>query len=178
MAVGPRAVLSGSMDRVEVYPPTGGENLPVGSERSRAVVVDLKTGKYENRYLDGHVADHAQLAAYQLAYEHGVTTSAAHVAGRHDGSDGGNATPGSAHDDTELAGARLVVLSKTSKDSRYRIAHQAPFTDDTREEFLDRLGAAARGMAGEYFVANIDTHCTTDRFAVCTVHTIKAVSAP
>lgn len=174
-----RAVLSGSIDRVEVYPPERGENLPAGSAHRRAVVVDLKTGKYENRYLDQHVVDHAQLAAYQLAYEQGVATATGvRTAPSREDSTRHETSATTPTDTAELAGARLVLLSKTSKDARYRIAHQATLTEESRGEFLQRLGDAARGMAGEHFVANIDTHCTTDRFAVCTVHTIKAVSAP
>lgn len=154
-----RAVLSGSIDRVELYPPGRGENIAVDkadADRERVVIIDLKTGRSEKRFTDASVADHAQLAAYQLAFTSGAIEGAA---------------------DAVLAGSRLVLLSKTLKNSQYRIAHQAPHDDAATQAFIERLEVDARGMAAAHFVANIDTHCHSDRFAVCTVHTIKAVSA-
>ncbi|MGF3056612.1 ATP-dependent helicase [Microbacterium sp. YY-01] len=153
-----RATISGSMDRVELYGPHNGEDLPAGSGSRRAVVIDLKTGRSENSFGADTIAEHAQLAAYQLAYRAGL--------GEH-----------LASDDTELAGARLVVLSKTLKGSNYRIAHQQPMSDSGEEEFLQRIARVAHGMASSIFAANIDQHCTSDRYAVCTIHTIKAVSS-
>ncbi len=154
-----RAILSGSIDRVEAYPPGRGENVPpdpADADRGRVVIVDLKTGRSESRLTDAAVVDHAQLAAYQLAFEAGAVSA-----------DGGES----------LAGSRLVVLSKTLKDRSYRIAHQAPHDPVTRADFLARLAEDARGMAGDSFLAQIDTHCHSDRYAVCRIHTIPAVSA-
>jgi hypothetical protein len=154
---GPAAVLSGSIDRVEVYPPDRGEAVPfVGAESSRVVVVDLKTGRSETRFSDDKVRDNAQLAAYQLAVTEGL------VAG----------VEGAAN-----AGARLLVLSKTLKNTHYRIAHQAAMAPQERATFLLRIAENARGMAAASFTANVDTHCIDDRFAVCRLHTVKAVSA-
>lgn len=156
---GARAVLSGSIDRVEVYPAGRGEGVPLDeqeSEGERVVIVDLKTGRSETRLSDAAVADHAQLAAYQLAFASGAIAGA---------------------EDAALAGSRLVVLSKTLKGGQYRIAHQPAHDGETRQTFLRRLGEDARGMAADHFLAQIDTHCHSDRFAVCRVHTVKPVSA-
>jgi hypothetical protein len=158
------ALLSGSVDRIEVYPPGLGEALDsaeasgsaeeVGTER--VVVVDLKTGRSEDRVTDEKVADDAQLAAYQLALLEGLLPGA---------------------DPTANAGARLLVLSRTLKNTHYRLARQAPMDAARRTSFLRTIIDVAEGMSSDRFDANLDTHCTTDRFAVCRIHTIKAVSA-
>ncbi|GAA1992435.1 ATP-dependent DNA helicase [Microbacterium pumilum] len=154
---GPAAVLSGSIDRVEVYPPDRGEAVPLsGASGPRVVVMDLKTGRSEARVSDEKVHHDAQLAAYQLAVTSGLVEGV--------------------HDHTN-AGARLLVLSKTLKNTHYRIAHQSAMAPDDRTAFLLRIAADARGMASASFIANIDAHCTDDRFAVCRLHTVKAVSA-
>ncbi|GAB3602257.1 PD-(D/E)XK nuclease family protein [Microbacterium aureliae] len=154
---GPHAVLSGSIDRVEVYPPGRGEDVPeAAADAERVVVIDLKTGRSEARVSAEKVREDAQLAAYQLAVTHGMI-------------------PGV--DGAVNAGARLLVLSKTLKGTHYRIAHQPPMQDAEKSAFLRRLADDARGMASSTFVANIDAHCTDDRFAVCRLHTVKAVSS-
>lgn len=153
----PYAVLSGSIDRVEVYPPGAGEAVPASTASGdRAVVVDLKTGRSESRVSDAKVVEDAQLAAYQLAVEAGAV----------------GIPPG-----TQNAGARLLVLSRTLKGTHYRIAHQPPLGPEERAAFLRRVVADARGMAAASFIANLDTHCADDRFAVCRLHTVKPVSA-
>ncbi len=154
-----RAILSGSIDRVEAYPPRRGEAVPADPDdpdRGRIVIIDLKTGRSESRVTDAAVADHAQLAAYQLAFDAGAV---------------------SAEKEETLAGSRLVVLSKALKGGNYRIAHQGPHDAEARAAFLARLAEDARGMADDHFLAQIDTHCHSDRFAVCRIHTVKAVSA-
>jgi hypothetical protein len=153
------ALLSGSVDRVEVYPPGGGEEVPADAERpdaERVVIVDLKTGRSEDRVSDAKVVEDPQLAAYQLALLEG------HVPGA---------------DRAANAGARLLVLSKTLKNTQYRLARQEPMTPDVRTAFLQRIVEVAAGMASDSFDAHLDTHCRTDRFAVCGIHTVKAVSA-
>lgn len=155
--LGPHAVLSGSIDRVEVYPAGAGEEVPLTAEGARrVVVVDLKTGRSESRVSTDKVRDDAQLSAYQLAVSHGM------IAGV---------------DDATNAGARLLVLSRTLKNTHYRIAHQPALTPEEAALFVQRVAADARGMAAASFIANVDTHCTDDRFAVCRVHTVRAVSA-
>lgn len=154
------AVLSGSIDRVEAYPAGRGEGVPVDPGRpgaERVLVVDLKTGRSENRLADAKVADDPQLAAYQLAVMHGLVEGA----------------------DPELsAGARLVVLSHTTKTSpHYRLARQQRLDDADRAAFVARVAETARAMAAASFRAPIDAHCLSARFGVCAVHTVKAVSA-
>lgn len=146
------AVLSGSIDRVELYPADTGEGLAEGTE-PRVVVLDLKTGRSEARVSDSKVADDAQLAAYQLAVLHAGIGGAAN------------------------AGARLLVLSKTLKDSDYRIAHQPALSAEQHAQFLRRVATDARAMTQRTFLARVDAHCTHDRFAVCRLHTVRAVSA-
>ncbi|MGO1839811.1 MAG: PD-(D/E)XK nuclease family protein, partial [Candidatus Microbacterium stercoravium] len=127
------------------------------SEGRRVVVVDLKTGKGEERTSDARVADDAQLAAYQLAVEQGLIAGA---------------------DPAALAGARLVVVSKTIGESLYRVAHQHTLRGTSREEFLHAVAEAARGMSAASFVAAVETHCRGQRMApVCRIHTIGAVSS-
>lgn len=152
-----RAILSGSIDRVEVYPARRGEEVPhAEGEAKRIVVVDLKTGRSESRVSADKVREDAQLSAYQLAVESGVIEGTI---------------------DAENAGARLLVLSRTLKNTDYRIAHQAPLSAEQRTAFVQRIAADARGMAAASFIANVDAHCSDDRFAVCRLHTVKAVSA-
>lgn len=121
------------------------------------VVVDLKTGKYEPES-DGKVADHAQLAAYQVAVEQGQVTGA---------------------DASALAGARLLLVAKTLSGSDYRIAHQHTLQGEARTRFLNRLADAARGMSANSFTAHVEAHCADVQWRVqpCRIHTVPAVSA-
>ena len=164
----PHAVVSGYIDRIEAYPPAGGEHAPARGrgwsemasargEGERAVVVDLKTGKNDPES-DTAVAEHAQLAAYQVAVQEGVVEGAAAEA---------------------LAGARLVIVSKTLARSDYRVAHQHTLGDDDRAAFLRRVADAARGMAASSFTAQVEAHCadTQRRLQPCRIHTVPAVSA-
>lgn len=172
-----RAVLSGVIDRVEAYPRGEGEHAPARSPKSfevmrsrddeaaeRVVVTDLKSGRSEERVADAKVIDDAQLAAYQLAVEEGLVDAA---------------EPGA------LAGARLVVVSKTLSRSTYRVAHQRVLDGDetgaphlARDEYLERVIGAARGMSAASFSASVDAHCDDSRRSpICRIHTIGAVSA-
>lgn len=153
------AVLSGTVDRVEVYPGGWGEAVPADPDRpdaARVMIVDLKTGRSEKRVSDDKVADDPQLAAYQLAFVTGQLPGA---------------------DVRDNAGARLLVLSKTLRNADYRLARQPPMDDGARAAFVRRIVETARGMAADRFDAHLDTHCAKDVFAVCPVHTVKAVSA-
>ncbi|MFS0852569.1 ATP-dependent helicase [Microbacterium sp. 179-I 3D4 NHS] len=166
--IGARAVVSGYIDRVEAYPVPGGEHahargrgwveMATGAEGGeRAIVVDLKTGKNDPES-DSGVVEHAQLAAYQVAVQEGLIEGAA------------------AH---ALAGARLVIVSKTLAKSDYRVAHQHPLDDAARTAFLRRVADAARGMAASSFTAQVESHCadTQRRVYPCRIHTVPAVSA-
>lgn len=155
----PAAVVRGSIDRVERYPADRGEALPIDATRAgqdRVVIVDLKTGKSEKRVSNDKVTEDPQLAAYQLAVRAGAVT---------------NVAP------DEGAGARLVVISQTLKDTHYRIAHQPSMTPEQQSAFITQVVDSAQTMASDSFTANIDTHCHDERFAVCRIHTVGAVSA-
>jgi hypothetical protein len=152
------AVLSGSVDRVEVYPAGRGEGLDTRLPGERVVIVDLKTGRSETRVSDDKVASDPQLSAYQLALLEGALAGV---------------------EGTVNAGARLVVLSKTTqREPHYRMAKQAPMDEAARAGFLDAVASAAEAMAADHFDAPVDAHCSTSRFGVCALHTVKAVSAP
>ena len=162
-----RAVVSGYIDRVEVYPQTGGEHpqsrgrgweqMEPGAAGERVVVVDLKTGKNDPES-DTGVREHAQLAAYQVAVQQGLVEGANPAA---------------------LVGARLVIVSKTLAKSEFRIAHQHPLDHEARATFLRRVADAARGMSAASFTAQVESHCadTQRRVNPCRIHTVPAVSA-
>ncbi len=162
-----RAVIHGYIDRVELYPPGAGDHphargqkwQPIEGDagRERVVVVDLKTGRSDPES-DPAVTEHAQLAAYQVAVQQGLIEGA----------------PADA-----LAGARLVIVSKTLAKSDYRVAHQHTLGDEAREAFLRRVGEAARGMSASSFTAQVESHCadTQRRVNPCRIHTVPAVSS-
>lgn len=161
-----QAIIHGYIDRVEAYPPDAGEHAAArgrgwermtGGPQGPTVVVDLKTGKNDPES-DGGVLEHAQLAAYQVAVQQGLVEGA---------------PPAS------LAGARLVIVSKTLAKSDYRIAHQHTLDDDSRSAFLRRVADAARGMSASSFTAQVESHCadTQRRVHPCRIHTVPAVSS-
>ncbi|WP_301111555.1 ATP-dependent DNA helicase [Microbacterium sp.] len=161
-----KAVIHGYIDRVEAYPPAAGEHSHArgrgwepmsGGPDGPVVVVDLKTGKNDPES-DSGVAEHAQLAAYQVAVQEGLVDGA---------------PPAS------LAGARLVIVSKTLAKSEYRIAHQHTLSDESRSAFLRRVSDAARGMSASSFTAQVESHCadTQRRVNPCRIHTVPAVSS-
>lgn len=167
--VGPIALIKGTIDRVESYPPGHGDHGgargrtwdPIAprdpSAEEQVVIADLKTGRFEARLGDQKVVDDAQLSAYQLAVEAGLVPGAA---------------PGA------LAGARLVVVSRATGAAAYRVAHQPAFGPAQRDAFLQRVVEAARGMSAAAFTANVEAHCNgSHRPTLCRPHTVKAVSA-
>ena len=163
---GDKAIIHGYIDRVEAYPPEAGEHSHArgrgwermsGGTEGPVVVVDLKTGKNDPES-DSGVAEHAQLAAYQVAVQEGLVEGAP---------------------PTSLAGARLVIVSKTLAKSDYRIAHQHTLSDESRSAFLRRVSDAARGMSASSFTAQVESHCadTQRRVHPCRIHTVPAVSS-
>ncbi|WP_164233466.1 ATP-dependent helicase [Microbacterium hydrocarbonoxydans] len=165
-----QAIIHGFIDRVEQYPPGSGDHPESRGARSgwrpidaaasdgRTVIVDLKTGKSEP-VGEAKVAEHAQLAAYQIAVQQGLIEGA----------------PAES-----LTGARLVVVSQTLAKSDYRIAHQHTLDDEARDSFLRRVAEAARGMSASSFTAQVESHCSdtqAGRVKPCRIHTIPAVSA-
>ncbi|KTR76894.1 hypothetical protein NS234_09860 [Microbacterium oxydans] len=161
-----QAIIHGYIDRVEAYPAGAGEHAAArgrgwqpmsGGPEGPTVVVDLKTGKNDPES-DSGVLEHAQLAAYQIAVQQGLVEGA---------------PPAS------LAGARLVIVSKTLAKSDYRIAHQHTLDDESRSAFLMRVSDAARGMSASSFTAQVESHCadTQRRVHPCRIHTVPAVSS-
>ena len=139
------ALLRGSIDRIESYPD------------GTAVIVDLKTGRYEPT-TDDKVVEHPQLGAYQLAFESGAF---------------GELTEG-----LTSGGAKLVVVSKGSRGSDYAAPRQQPFTPEQLDDFRARVVDDARGMADRVFIAEIGSHCLDPwSFGNCRIHVIQAVSA-
>jgi RecB family exonuclease len=123
----------------------------------RAVIVDLKTGKGDPT-ADSGVAEHPQLGAYQLAF--------------HDGAIAG-IPPG-----TELAGARLLIVSSGTQKQNYRNPTQQAFTPEQVETFRIRVGDDAKVMGGAVFLAEIANHCLDPwSFGSCRIHVIKQVSS-
>ena len=163
---GNQAIIHGYIDRVESYPPGSGEHSHArgrgwqpmsGDDGAPTVVVDLKTGKTDPES-DSGVLEHAQLAAYQVAVQQGLVEGAPPAT---------------------LAGARLVIVSKTLSKSDYRIAHQHTLDDESRSAFLRRVVGAARGMSASSFTAQVESHCadTQRRVHPCRIHTVPAVSS-
>ena len=123
----------------------------------RAVIVDLKTGKGDPT-ADAGVADHPQLGAYQLAFHEGAI----------DGIPAG----------TELAGARLLIVSSGTQKQNYRNPTQQAFTAEQLDTFRTRVGTDAVGMGGAVFLAEIANHCLDPwSFGSCRIHVIKQVSS-
>ncbi|MGP3536139.1 ATP-dependent helicase [Microbacterium sp. RD1] len=138
------AVLSGDIDRVEV------------AADGSVFIVDLKTGKSEPQTA-AKVADHPQLAAYQLAHEAGAIEA---VAGMPAG------------------GAKLLVLRPTAATADYVTPTQPPFDDEQRAAFVSRIDAAVTVMRGTSFAAAYEEHCRDEySYGLCRIHTISAVSA-
>ncbi|RJT88411.1 ATP-dependent helicase [Cryobacterium melibiosiphilum] len=124
----------------------------------RAVIVDLKTGKGDPTG-DKGVVDHPQLGAYQLAFADGAIT-------------------GIDPETTDLAGARLVIVSSGTQKQNYRNPTQQVFTPDELETFRTRVGDDATAMGGAVFQAEIASHCLDPRsFGACRIHIIKQVSS-
>ncbi len=137
------AILSGYIDRVEL------------TAEGAVVIVDLKTGRNEP-VTDRAVADHPQLAAYQLAFERGAIPEVAGLAS---------------------GGAKLLVLrSRGAKAAA--TPRQPPFDDDARAAFLDRVHGAVRVMRGDAFTAPYEEHCRDEHsYGLCRIHTVGAVSS-
>lgn len=138
------AVVSGYIDRVE------------RTAAGEVVIVDLKTGKREPQ-TDAKVADHPQLAAYQLALDAGAIAEA---------------------DGLASGGAKLLVLRPTAATKDYVEPRQLPMDEDARDAFVARVRAAASVMSGTTFSAPFEDHCRDDyTHGSCRIHTIGAVSA-
>ncbi|MEE6178889.1 ATP-dependent DNA helicase [Mycobacterium sp. 050134] len=103
----------------------------------RLVIVDIKTGKTPVSKDDAQ--RHAQLAMYQLAVAEGLV-------------------PGESRDG-EPGGARLVYVGKRGAAGATE-RQQDPLTAAGRDEWRNRVGAAADATVGPQFVARRNDGCT------------------
>lgn len=127
-----RAVISGQVDRLE------------RDSDGRAIVIDLKTGS--SKVDESELAQHGQLAAYQLAVEQG-----------------GFADLGLEHS----GGAMLVQVGKAGVGAKPREQRQLPLADADDPGWASELVAeVSAGMAGSAFDAMVNKHCT-----ICPVRT-------
>ena len=134
------AQISGRVDRLEV------------TEDGRYMIVDLKTGRTKPAKAD--IAQHAQLAAYQVAVEAGAgdtmsrelgTEPAAHPGGAPGGSDD-NVYRAMGH---RSAGAALVQLGDgTAPTAKNRPQEQPPLDPDSDEWAVELIRCAAELIAG------------------------------
>ena len=142
-----QARISGNIDRIE------------RSASGEIVIADLKTGasKHSQTAMD---TTNAQLALYQLAFEHG----------------GALAIPGYQEGD-RLIGATLIfpgeqkVFTQSSLDAEQNPALQSMW--------LEKVEAAVRGMAMSdgFFLANIGSHCHDEHsYGDCKLFLTEAVS--
>jgi superfamily I DNA/RNA helicase len=120
-----RAVLRGAIDRVEVGP------------HGEIVIVDLKTGHTVPRAAD--IPSHAQLSAYQLAYQHGSLDESLGAFGEHRG-----------------GGAKLLFVRGGVRGKAYRESVQSALSSEQLAEFRARVTAAAERMAQAQFDAPLE----------------------
>ena len=143
------AVVSGRIDRIE------------RTADGKVMVVDLKTGKTAPSAEE--MTQHPQLLTYQLAVEKSETAVEKDKLGEVLGAD------------TELAGARLVVIGGNSLAA----PSQAPFDESAEAKaFIESaIQSAAEGMARTTFIAKVGDHCTASRYdQPCEVQIVQAVS--
>ncbi|HEY8454021.1 MAG TPA: ATP-dependent DNA helicase [Actinopolymorphaceae bacterium] len=147
-----RARLVGRVDRLE------------RDADGRLVVVDLKTGR--SKPSPAEVAEHPQLAAYQVAVTKGgfadVTQTAKPPtedphADSSPSDDTGDAPADNARRFAESGGALLVQLGAKSKEPEQRQPALADFDDPSWAERL--VAATAEGMAGSDFPATENRWC-------------------
>ena len=142
-----QARISGNIDRIE------------RSATGEIVIADLKTGspKHAQNAMD---ETNAQLALYQLAFEHG----------------GALAIPGY-QDGDRLVGATLIfpgdkkVLTQSSLDPEVNPA--------LHDQWMQKVEQAVRGMAMSdgFFLANIGSHCHDEHsYGDCRLFLTEAVS--
>ena len=141
------AKISGNIDRIE--------RSPSGEIR----IVDLKTGSL-GKQTAAKMDENAQLALYQLAFEHG----------------GAVMVPGIVEGD-RLVGASLIFPAAEKTLSQQAIT--ASTNPELQSEWLEKVEAAVRGMAmaDGLFVANVNSHChDPNGYGDCTIFLTEAVS--
>jgi len=142
-----QARVRGVIDRVEVIPAEG-------ADAKKVLIVDLKTQR--TAPTANELAEHPQLAVYQLAVQLGAVPVATH----------------------KLAGAGLLLVHpKATGKARYKLAVQAPLTPAQQDALITRIIEAADGMSRSVFAANVEHHCTDPyAFGNCKLHVIRPVS--
>ncbi len=121
----------------------------------KVMIVDLKTGSKIGKE---EVKTHPQLGLYQLAFEQKAFGDLI------------------AEGDT-LEGARLVFVAedKSVYDQGPINAEDAEFSTDYFAKLLEE-SAQEMAMGKKLFVANIGSHCNSDRCGACTLQVVQAVS--
>ncbi|AMB58012.1 UrvD/REP family ATP-dependent DNA helicase [Microterricola viridarii] len=139
--------LHGSVDRVE------------RSADGTTVIVDLKTGS--RMPTQSGMADHPQLAAYQL----GMASGAIPV-----GSDEGG--------EAAIGGAKLVFVASGVRGKSYSERTQQPMDEQALEAFRQRLVAVSRSISGARFTGptQLDFNDPLARWEY-RIHLVPAVSA-
>ena len=139
------AEVRGSIDRVEV------------SREGAVAIVDLKTGSPIRKQ---DVAEHPQLAVYQLAYADGALEEYLLQVGDH-----------------RAGGATLLFVKKGSGGKRYSLAHQPAFDDEQLEAFRDRVRVAATIVAQSTFHGIAEVVGPFESHALLRLHRVGAVSS-
>ena len=142
-----QAKISGNIDRIERSPD------------GQIQIVDLKTGAVD-KFAVNSMDDNAQLALYQLAYEHG----------------GALLIPGVVEGD-RLIGASLIFPGAKATRTQSSLSREA--NPALHDHWLEQVRSAVRGMAMSdgFFVANIGSHCHDDySYGDCTTFLTEAVS--
>ena len=142
-----QAKISGNIDRIERSPD------------GQIQIVDLKTGTVD-KFAVNSMDDNAQLALYQLAYEHG----------------GALLIPGVVEGD-RLIGASLIFPGAKATRTQSSLSREA--NPALHDHWLEQVSSAVRGMAMSdgFFVANIGSHCHDDySYGDCTTFLTEAVS--
>ncbi|MFV0462968.1 MAG: ATP-dependent helicase [Nostocoides sp.] len=120
-----RGLLTGQVDRIEAGPD------------GRLRIIDLKTGSRKPTKTE--LATHPQLAAYQVATEHGAFAAYG----------------------TANAGAGLLQLGRAAT-KQVAVDIQEPLADGTDPAWAEQMiHDAVEGMSGAAFVAMPDKHCDT-----------------
>lgn len=142
------AVVSGTVDRVELRPSADGANQNV-------LIVDLKTQNSAPSAKE--TEEHLQLAMYQLAAAEGKL----HL-------------PSATIDGAAL----LLVSPKVVGASAYKICKQAPLSEERQGVLIQKVVEAAAKMNSSTFNAEVEHHCTDDySYGNCKLHIIRSVSA-
>jgi superfamily I DNA/RNA helicase/RecB family exonuclease len=122
-------------------------------ENGTIMIVDLKTGNAAPTEAD--TATNPQLALYQMALLEGGFEDIGKIA------------------QEQLAGAKLLIVG----GEKYTERPQPAMNEHTSAGFKKLLLETTKGMAKQVFVAELSTHCESDReHGSCKLHLTRAVS--